>query len=153
MTIIEAIKSYEEATTTFLKAVDLITPANIDKADYAGWTPRQIVHHMADSESQSAARLRRILAEPGSQILGYDENKWSDTPELGYKDLPIETSLAVYVASRASSLEILMRLTDDDLKKFVIHSERGEFSIQRWLEAYGKHPVDHSNQLREAIAE
>jgi len=153
MTIGEYVKNYQESTQAFLEAVALITPENIDKADYAGWSPRQIVHHMADSESQSASRLRRILAEPGSQILGYDENKWSEAKELGYKVLPIEASLAVYSASRAASLQILERLTDADLKKFAIHSERGEFSIERWLEAYGRHPVDHGNQLREAIAE
>ncbi len=153
MTIADYIKSYQHSTQLFIDAVELITPDTIDKADYAGWTPRQIVHHMADSESQSASRLRRILAEPGSQILGYDENKWSEEYALGYRELPIEASLAVYIAARASSLQILGRIAESDLKKFAIHSERGEFSVESWLQVYGKHPVDHANQLREAIAE
>jgi hypothetical protein len=153
MSIENYVESYQKSTQAFIEAVELITPGNIDKADYAGWTPRQIVHHMADSESQSASRLRRILAEPGSQILGYDENMWSEAHALGYTELPIEASLAVYVAARASSLQILGRITDGDLKKFAIHSERGEFSVESWLQVYGKHPLDHANQLREAIAE
>jgi hypothetical protein len=144
---------YAAATQVFLDAVSLITPNNVDKADYAGWTPRQIVHHMADSESQSAARLRRILAEPGTTILGYDEQAWSECAALGYRTLPIENSLAVYRASRESSLDVLKNLSDSDLSKFAIHTERGHFTLQNWLDVYSNHPIDHSAQLREAIAQ
>jgi hypothetical protein len=153
MSIAVHTQSYEEATAVFLAADELITPENIDKEDHAGWTPRQIVHHVADSESQSAARLRRILAEPGTTILGYDENAWSECEALGYRSLPIENSLAVYRASRAASLEVLQNVRESDLAKFAIHSERGNFTLENWLEVYSQHPVDHANQLREAIAE
>jgi len=153
MTLKDYAQSYAESTAAFIEAVALVTPENIDKADHVGWTPRQIIHHMADSESQSAARLRRILAQPGTQILGYDENAWSECEALGYRTLPIENSFAMYKASRASSLEILNNLKESDLEKFAIHSERGNFSVEDWLRVYSKHPVDHANQLREAIEE
>jgi hypothetical protein len=146
-------QSYEESTAIFAAALALVNPENIDKADHAGWSPRQIIHHMADSESQSNARLRRILAEPGTQILGYDENAWSECSELGYRTLPIENSLALALAARNSSLEILQNLRTTDLAKFAIHSETGNFTLKNWLEVYTKHPVDHANQLREVIAE
>ena len=151
MTFEERVKAYELATAAFLDAVALVTPENIDKADYAGWTPRQIVHHVADSESQSAARLRRILAQPGTQILGYDENVWSECEALGYRTYPIDNSLAFYEAARASSLEVLQHLTEADLSRFAIHSERGNFTLDDWLNVYASHPIDHANQLREAI--
>ena len=151
MTLKDYAQSYGDSTAAFIEAVGMVTPENIDKADHAGWTPRQIIHHMADSESQSAARLRRILAQPGTQILGYDENAWSECEALGYRTLPIENSFAMYKASRASSLEILNNLKESDLEKFAIHSERGNFSVEDWLRVYSKHPVDHANQLREAI--
>jgi len=153
MTLKDYAQSYSDSTAAFIEAVELVTTENIDKADHAGWTPRQIIHHMADSESQSAARLRRILAQPGTQILGYDENAWSECEALGYRTLPIENSFAMYKASRASSLEILNNLKESDLEKFAIHSERGNFSVEDWLRVYSKHPVDHANQLRGAIGE
>jgi hypothetical protein len=151
MTLKDYAQNYRAATEVFIQATSLITAENLDKADHAGWTPRQIVHHMADSESQSAARLRRILAQPGTQILGYDENAWSECAALGYRTLPIENSLALYKASRASSLEILGNIVESDLEKFAIHSERGNFTLEDWLRVYSNHPVDHANQLREAI--
>ena len=151
MTLKDYAQSYGASTAEFIVAAALINAENIDKADHAGWSPRQIIHHMADSESQSAARLRRILAEPGTQILGYDEGAWAECEALGYRTLPIENSLALYKASRASSLEILQNLKEADLAKFAIHSERGNFTLEDWLSVYSKHPVDHANQLREAI--
>lgn len=153
MTLEDYAQSYAESTESFILAASLITDENIDKADHAGWTPRQIVHHMADSESQSAARLRRILAEPGTEILGYDENRWSECEALGYRTLPIDNSLAVYRAARASSLEILRGLDQEHLSNFAIHSERGNYTLENWIHTYSGHPVDHSNQLREAIEE
>ena len=153
MTTSDYAQSYSQSTDSFMSAVALITVDNIDKADYAGWTARQIVHHMADSESQSAARLRRILAEPGTQILGYDENKWSECDALGYRRLPIENSLLLYEAARATSLEILQGLSEEHLSNFAIHSERGGYTLEDWIHTYIGHPVDHANQLREAIGE
>ncbi len=153
MTLKDHAQKYGEATEVFNEAVLLITSANLDKADHAGWTPRQIVHHLADSESQSASRLRRILAQPGTQILSYDENAWSECAALGYRSFPIENSLAVYRAARASSLEIIENLSESDLVKFAIHSESGNFSLEDWIRIYTHHPVDHANQLREAIEE
>ncbi len=153
MTLNELAEQYEHSTVVFLEAVALINQTNIDKSDHAGWSPRQIVHHMADSESQSAARLRRILAQPGTQILGYDEGAWAECSALGYRTFPIENSLALYKASRGSSLEVLRNLSETDLAKFAIHSERGTYTLKDWLSTYSSHPVDHANQLREAISE
>jgi len=42
-----------------------------------GWTPREVVHHLADSEMTSAIRLRRLLAEESPVIQGYEEMQFS----------------------------------------------------------------------------
>ena len=62
-----------------------LSEKDLDKTDSEGWSPRQVIHHMADSEAQSYARLRRLIAEPGTTIQGYDEGKWAEDPTLGYK--------------------------------------------------------------------
>ena len=36
------------------------------------WTIHEIVVHIADSEVNSYVRGRRLIAEPGSEVLGYD---------------------------------------------------------------------------------
>jgi hypothetical protein len=103
---------------------------------------------MADSEAQSYARLRRLVAEPeGSIIQGYDEAAWANEPKLAYVDGAVENAIAVYAAVRASSLDLVKRLTEEDLEKFGEHSESGKYTIARWLETYTRHPYDHGDQM------
>ena len=103
---------------------------------------------MADSEAQSYARLRRLVAEPeGSIIQGYDEGAWANEPKLAYADGDVANSIAVYAAVRAASLDLVKRLEESDLEKFGEHTEAGKYTIARWLENYTKHPYDHGDQM------
>ena len=148
MDIREAAAAYESATQYFLNLARGVTPELLDVRHENGWSARQIIHHMSDSEAQSYARLRRLVAEPeGSIIQGYDEGAWAECEKLGYKDAPVENSIAVYAAVRAGSLDVLKRLEESDLLKFGEHSESGKFTIEKWLINYSKHPLDHGDQL------
>jgi hypothetical protein len=93
-----------------------LSEKDLDKTDVEGWSPRQVIHHMADSEAQSYARLRRLIAEPGTTIQGYDEGKWAEDPTLGYKSEAIDTPLEVIKSVRKSSYELLKRLNEDSFK-------------------------------------
>lgn len=149
--IAELVAAYRTSTQVFLDAVARITPDTIDIRDSDGWSARQVVHHMADSEAQSYARLRRLLAEPGSVIQGYDEDAWSRSPKLGYESLPIEHSLAVVAAVRTASADLLERMSPSDLELHGEHTERGRFTVADWVRVYSSHPRDHAEQLLKAI--
>ncbi len=117
MDIREAAAAYESSTRFFLNLARGVTPELLDVHHENGWSARQIIHHVADSEAQSYARIRRLVAEPeGSVIQGYDEGAWAESEKLGYKDAPE-------------------------------HSESGKFTIEKWLVNYTKHPLDHGDQL------
>ena len=148
MNLSESIAKYRESTEEFISTVSRLTEAELDTAKDQGWTARQVIHHVADSEAQSYARLRRLIVEPGTQIQGYDEGAWGENKTLGYEVLPIQISLDVFKAVRASSLEILKRLSANQLENSGIHSESGEYSIRAWLESYINHPMDHAAQIR-----
>ena len=148
MDIREAAAAYESATQYFLNLARGVTPELLDVHHINGWSARQVIHHMADSEAQSYARLRRLVAEPeGSLIQGYDESLWASCEKLGYESAPVENSIAVFAAVRAGSLDVIKRLEESDLAKFGEHSERGKFTIETWFMAYTKHPHDHGDQL------
>ena len=144
----EAAAAYEAASQYYLNLARAVTPELMDVHAENEWSARQCIHHMADSEAQSYARLRRLVAEPeGSIIQGYDEAAWANAPKLAYADGPVENSIAVYAAVRASSLELVKRLEESDLEKFGEHTEAGKYTIARWLETYTKHPYDHGDQM------
>ena len=151
MELSAAIAEYKKATEAFIAVASKLTEIELDKPQNDSWNARQVVHHVADSEAQSYARLRRLIAEPGTQIQGYDEAGWGENETLGYKVLPIEISLAVFSAVRASSLEILKRLTEEHLENAGIHTESGQYTLETWLKTYINHPIEHAEQIRSGL--
>ena len=69
-----------------------------------GWTARECVHHLADSEARSMSRLRQLVAGAEDEIQAYDQDAWA--AGLPYH-LPIDGALAVLDAVRAYSLTTL----------------------------------------------
>ncbi|MEY3926432.1 MAG: hypothetical protein RIS16_383 [Actinomycetota bacterium] len=146
-----AANSYANATAEFLKVAQELSEAELDSSSTGGWTARQVIHHVADSEAQSYARLRRLIAEPGTQIQGYDEAGWGQNETLGYKELPVAPSLEVFKAVRASSLELIKRIELSQLDNAGIHTESGEYSGKTWLETYIRHPLEHAAQIKSTL--
>ena len=144
------IDRYRTATDAFVAAVDGLTDAQLDHAPAGGgWTPRMVAHHVADSETNSYIRLRRLVAEDDPLIVGYDEELWSK--RLRY-DRPVASSVAVVLAVRAASLELLLALTDEDWARARgRHSESGAYDLDTWLRTYARHPREHAEQITTAV--
>jgi hypothetical protein len=151
MSIQDLAARYEASTQEFLALIATLKESDLDRADSEGWTPRQVIHHVADSEAQSYARLRRLIAEPGTAIQGYDEGKWAESATLGYSTTDVAPSIEVFAAVRKSSHLLLQRLSESELENKGVHSESGEYSIHTWLETYTNHPLDHANQIRQQL--
>ena len=148
----EIAAAYEAATKEFLHIASAVPAAKLDLNDGENWSSRQVIHHCADSEAQSYARLRRLVAEPNPVIQGYDENLWAQDATLGYTELPIENSIAVFIAVRAASLDIIKRLKLEQLELTGTHSEAGQYSLKRWLETYTRHANNHADQIKQNLA-
>jgi hypothetical protein len=129
-------------------ALAAATDADLDRPQPSGgWTAREVVHHLADSESMAYIRLRRLIAEDDPFIQGYDEPEWAR--RLHY-DRPIEASRALVGAVRAASLQLLEALTPAEWERSGTHSESGPYSVDHWLELYAGHTHDHADQIRKA---
>ncbi|MBU3643246.1 MAG: hypothetical protein FGM48_04885 [Candidatus Nanopelagicaceae bacterium] len=148
----ELAEQYKQSTEIFLNLASSLKFDDLDRADSEGWTPRQVIHHVADSEAQSYARLRRLIAEPGTTIQGYDEGKWAENPTIGYRNHEIDSSIAVFKAVRQSSYELLLRMEDSLLDQKGIHTESGEYSVRDWMNSYINHPIDHANQIKKVLS-
>ena len=142
---------YRASTQAFIDAVAQLHSGTLDAGPRDGWSPRQIIHHIADSETHSYIRLRRLVADaPPVQIQGYDEEAWAAHPTLGYTTGDIDSAMAVFCAVRAASAELIARLQSDDLQRHGVHSESGAYDIHAWLTNYIAHPIDHAQQLTAA---
>lgn len=140
------IDKYAQGHQAVLDALVGITEQELDARPGADqWSPREIVHHLADGEMTSAIRLRRLLVEDAPAIPGYDEMAFSKT--LHYADRPIEAALDALSAARRTTLEILERMSEADWSRAGTHSEMGTYSVDDWLTIYGTHAHDHAAQI------
>jgi hypothetical protein len=146
------LKRYRECADQLEAAARGLSDAELDYLPRdGGWSPREVVHHTADSELTSAIRLRKLLSEEDAQIQGYDEMEFSR--RLHYRQRPIGQSLVAVRAARETSASILNFLTEDDWSRTGTHSESGPYSVDDWLEIYAAHCHDHADQIRRAVEE
>lgn len=144
----ELVERYKAGAAEVRKAVAECGEDRLDnRPDPNEWTPREIVHHLADSEMTSAIRLRRLLAEDVPEIVGYDPDAFA---ARCHYERPVDSSLDAMEAARRTSADILDALTEDQWTRRGTHSESGEYSVEHWLELYAAHPYEHADQLRRA---
>jgi hypothetical protein len=142
------IAKYEHGYAVVAEALDGITADELDRRPAPGkWSPREIVHHLADSEMTAAVRLRLLIAEDRARILGYDQEEFAR--RLFY-DRPIEPSLEAFKAARTTTAAILARLSPADWAREGTHSEIGRYTVDDWLEIYAEHAHKHAGQIRRA---
>jgi hypothetical protein len=149
----DLVVDYRAASEQLLVVAGALAEEDLDRQppdDPDGWTPRMVIHHLADSETNAYVRLRRLLAEPpGTVIQGYDEGQWA---RVLHYDRPVDLSLAVVRAVRDASAELLDTLVPADLGRQGLHTESGAYSLADWLDTYIAHALDHAAQIRAALA-
>ena len=143
----QLIDKYREGPAVLEAALSAVADGDLDTA-VEGWTPRQVAHHVADSEMTSAIRLRRLLAEERPQLSGYDEELFAR--RLHYSERPLEGSLEAVRGARASTLALLEVLSEEEWAREGTHSESGRYSVTDWLQVYAAHCHDHADQVRRA---
>jgi hypothetical protein len=110
------------------------------------WSAREVVQHLADSEMNSAIRLRKLLTEDAPQIQGYDQEHYAES--LRYNERAIEPALDALRGARATTGQLLDHMTDADWSRAGTHSESGPYTAEDWLRIYADHAHNHAAQIR-----
>jgi hypothetical protein len=114
------------------------------------WSASEIVHHLADSESTSALRLRWLLVEDNPVIQGYDQDQFAI--RLKYNEREVGPALQAFQAARATTCQLLDLMTEEDWNRVGVHSESGRYSTEDWLRIYADHAHNHAMQIRRLLA-
>jgi DinB family protein len=147
----ELIAQYREGPAVVEAAVAGLRDDDLDRAPAdGGWSAREVIHHLADSEMTSAVRLRTLVAEHEPTIQEYDEMEFSR--RLHYGSRPVGLSLAALRVARETTASILDLLTEEEWGRAGNHTESGRYSVEMWLEIYASHAHDHAEQIERAVA-
>jgi hypothetical protein len=143
----ELIRQYEAGYSEVMNALEGFSQDQLSSHPLPNkWSAREIVHHLADSESTSAIRFRRLLAEDSPVIQGYDQDEYAK--RLKYNEREIGPALDAFRSARETTAQVLSLMSESDWQREGTHSESGRYTIEDWLRIYAAHAHNHAAQIR-----
>jgi hypothetical protein len=118
-----------------------------------GWTVRQLVHHLADSHSQTLHRFKLALTEEKPVIKPYKEALWAE--HIDARTMPLAPSLAIISGSHARWVLLMRAMAEAEWDRVFVHPEQmREISLAEALELYvwhSRHHLTHITRLGERM--
>ncbi|TAK67066.1 MAG: hypothetical protein EPO24_00905 [Bacteroidetes bacterium] len=146
----DAFKLYSATPTRLQRAVKGLTVKQCATPPAKGkWSIAQIVAHLCDAEIVGGWRLRMIIAQSGTAIQAYDEKKWAAA--FRYEKINWKHSLELFATLRKSNVSILESITKAQWNHFGMHEERGKESVERIVQMYAGHDVNHVKQVESIV--
>ena len=147
----ELIESLAQAPLGLRAAIGGLTAAQLDTPYRAeGWTPRQVVHHVADSHLNGYMRFKFALTEDEPAIKPYDEKLWADLEDS--RKVEPQVSLHLLDALHLRWVTLLRSLKVEDFSRRLTHPEWGSQPLEMFLQLYewhGRHHAAHIMTLRQ----
>src|SRR5579872_5510694 len=109
-----------------------------------GWTPRQIVHHIADSHLNAFVRMKLILTEDHPSFKPYDQDLWARMNDYTRDVAP---SVAIITGVQERMANVLEDASESDLTRTAHHPDNGTMTLQQLLDMYADHGKHHIDQI------
>lgn len=140
--IAQYVAGYDEV----MKALDGFPTESLGAHPIPGkWSAREIVHHLGDSETTAALRLRKLLVEEKPTIEGYDQDQFAI--KLRYNEREMAPALEAMRAARETTRQVLSVMTEEEWQREGVHTESGPYSVEKWLRIYADHAHNHATQI------
>jgi hypothetical protein len=130
--------------------VSRLTEAQLDAHPAGEWSPRQNIHHLADSHMNAFMRVKLALTEDKPAVMVISQDAWAGL--VDGLSLPVESSLFILKGLHARWSALLESLTEAQWARAVMHPERGEMTVTDLLVMYARHGDNHIKQLQETLA-
>ena len=132
------------------ETIGALTDAVLDyRAEPGKWNIRQQLAHLVDAELVMSTRMRWAVAEPGKIVKSFDQDAWATSGKYGV--LPVDVSLATFVAVRRWTVEWLRRLPISDRDGWIQHEERGKETLVHLVRMMAGHDLNHLRQIRRLL--
>jgi hypothetical protein len=118
----------------------------------AGWTVRQVLHHVPDSHMNAYTRFKLALTEDEPTIKPYMEDRWANLEDT--RSTPPEVSLTLLDSLHDRWVRVLRAIKPEEWKRTLRHPEMGVLNLEKTLALYswhGRHHVAHVTELRKRM--
>ena len=113
-----------------------------------GWTGRQVVHHLGDSNMNALIRFKLALTEENPTIKPYKEELWAGLSDYG---TPVARSMQLIAAIHTSLHVLMTSLSNEQWSRTFYHPEnKSSITLRRNALLYqwhGNHHLGHLNLI------
>ncbi len=113
-----------------------------------GWSAREILEHLLETELIFSTRMRVAIASPGTGIVPFDQDLYSERIPNG--QVPDDLLLDALAALRGVNLAVLRTLPDETWEQTVQHPEAGTQTLERIVSVFGNHVSEHLADIKKA---
>lgn len=139
---------WNNAMTEFVMYYRAIPAARRAESIAGGWSARQILEHLFEAELVFSTRMRVAIANPGSQLVVFDQDLYSERIPTG--QVQDDLLLDGLAALRGVNLAVLRALPDESWELTAEHPENGTQSLERIVSVFGNHISEHLGDLKSA---
>jgi hypothetical protein len=111
-----------------------------------GWTGKEVLIHIKDSETVFYDRLRRIISEQVPILWYFEQDRWAK--HLHYKKQDVLLAKQVFMVTRESVIEVIDMHLKTSAEKQGIHSRRGLMNMKQHIEFLLWHTEKHIEHLK-----
>jgi len=145
----DIIKRLEATRDQTLAYFDLDEPQLARSYGPGKWSIRFLLHHLADSETVLADRIRRVISEPRQVLWAFDQDAWARG--LDYSRMPLDLSRRIYDAVRAGTIYQARMHYDKSGHLEFVHSETGVRTLKDEFDKVASHNQHHLAQIELAL--
>lgn len=151
----KALEAYAAGPDMLKSALAGLSGEDLDRPGIqGGWTIREIVHHLADTDVRQTNYTKVALVSSGSTIeFDWHPGNRSIARSLGYGRLPVEPSLTLFRANREHFSRILRAIPPAwDYYINVKESREAEgykVTVAEWVEGMARHLQEHLQEIAE----
>lgn len=113
-----------------------------------GWTVRQVVHHVLDSQLNGYVRLKWALTEDEPTIRTYEEEAWAELPDSAGS---VDVSLDTFEHLARRWVDLFRSLSEEQWARRWRHPDTGIHRVDEMAALYdwhGRHHIAHITSLR-----
>ena len=110
------------------------------------WSIHDVIRHLAETEMVYGYRIRMVLSHDTPEIQGFDQDRWANIVE--YEGASVGEFMSMLDILRTMNLKIYRRLSEEQLHRFGVHSERGPESVGRQIKLCAAHDEVHLAQVK-----
>jgi len=146
----EIIEQLERIQAETLKYFDLPDADLLKNYGPGKWSVRYILHHLADSETLSFYRIRRVISEPKQVIWAFDQDAWAKN--LDYSTVPLELAKSIYLSSRQGVIYYARLHYENSHEITFVHSETGIRTLKDQFDLVVEHNRQHVGDIEKALS-